>query len=192
MLSFSRNPERLQSLATELGASVGFPSETVAFADVVLLSIPWDAFPELLAQVDDFRGKIVIDTSNAFGSIALPPRGTTAASFNAARLPRARYVKSFNTLTSGFQAETAGRHGADRVVQWLCGNDDEAKRTVATIIDSIGFVAVDVGNNMQAGIMESPRRRGAVYGEEYRAPEASQALAALRDGRPLPATPRYP
>jgi predicted dinucleotide-binding enzyme len=191
MLSFSRHPERLQSLAAELGVSVGSAREAIAFADVVLLSIPWDAFPELSAQVGDFRGKIIIDTSNAFGSTALPPPGMTTASFNAARLPQARYTKSFNTLTAGFQTQTAGRQGGDRVVQWLCGDDLEAKRVVAALIEQIGFAVVDVGGNADAAIMESPRRRGAVYGEEYRQPEASQVVAALRAGRPLPDTPAY-
>lgn len=191
MLSFSRHPERLQTLAAELGGNIGTPEETVDFADVLVISIPWDAFPELLEQVPDFQNRIVVDTSNAYGSIDLPPGGTTAASFNAARLPNARYTKSFNTLTAGFQAEAAGRTGAERVVQWLCGDVDEAKRTVAALIDGIGFAAVDVGSNAQAAIMESPRRAGAVYGEEYRLPDASKAVAAIRDGRSLPATPRY-
>ena len=43
-------------------------------------------------------------------SFAVEP-GQTAASFNAQRMPGARYTKSFNTLTSGFQAEAAARHG---------------------------------------------------------------------------------
>lgn len=191
MLSFSRDPERLRAFATELKGNAGTPVEAIAFADVIVISIPWNAFPELLAQVHDFQNKIVIDTSNAYGSIDLPPNGMTAASFNAARLPHTRYTKSFNTLTSAFQAESAGWHNDERVVQWLCGDDGEAKRTVATLIEGIGFAAVDVGSNAQAAVMESPRRTGSVYGEEYRLPDALKAIAAVREGRSLPATPRY-
>ena len=40
--------------------------------------------------------------------------------------------------------------------------------------------------------MEAPRRPGAVYGEEYRLPDAQAVLEAVRAGRPIPATPRYP
>jgi hypothetical protein len=39
--------------------------------------------------------------------------------------------------------------------------------------------------------MESPRREGAVYGEEYRAADARAVVEAVRAGRPIPATPRY-
>jgi 8-hydroxy-5-deazaflavin:NADPH oxidoreductase len=40
-------------------------------------------------------------------------------------------------------------------------------------------------------VMEAPRRPGAVYGEEYRARDAAQVVAAVREGRPLPPTPVY-
>jgi len=53
----------------------------------------------------------------------MPAEGETAAHFNASRMTGARYAKSFNTLTSAFQAVAAGRQGPERVVQWLCGDD---------------------------------------------------------------------
>jgi len=39
--------------------------------------------------------------------------------------------------------------------------------------------------------MEAPRRNGAVYGEEYRLPEAQAVVEAVRAGRPIPPTPAY-
>jgi hypothetical protein len=39
--------------------------------------------------------------------------------------------------------------------------------------------------------MEAPRRPGAVYDEEYRLPDAQLVVEAVRDGRPIPRTPRY-
>jgi predicted dinucleotide-binding enzyme len=69
-----------------------------------------------------------------------PARGQTAAAFNAGRMPGARYTKSFNTLTSRFQAEAAGRTGEKRVVQWICGHDPRAKTLVAKLIEDIGYV----------------------------------------------------
>lgn len=59
----------------------------------------------------------------------MPAPGQTAAAFNAARMPGARYTKSFNTLTSQFQEETAGRTGPQRVVQWLAGDDARPSRS---------------------------------------------------------------
>ncbi len=136
-------------------------------------------------------GKIVIDTTNQFGAPPLPGEGQTAAAFNAARMQGARYTKSFNTLTSGFQAEAAGRSGDERVVQWLCGDDPAAKQVVASLIEDAGFAPVDLGGTAGCAVMEAPRRPGAVYGEEYRLPDAIAVVEALRAGRPIPPTPQY-
>jgi 8-hydroxy-5-deazaflavin:NADPH oxidoreductase len=39
--------------------------------------------------------------------------------------------------------------------------------------------------------MEAPRRKGAVYGEEYRAADGDAVVEAIRAGRAIPPTPRY-
>src|SRR5438067_6387839 len=132
-VSFSREPSTLSELARELGerASSGTPSEAVEFGDVVVVSVPWDAIPQALEQAGDLGGNVVVDTTNQFGSGPMPSPGQTAAAFNAERMRGARYVKSFNTLTSGFQAQAAGRSGDERVVQWMCGDDASAKELVA-------------------------------------------------------------
>jgi predicted dinucleotide-binding enzyme len=190
-VSFARDQEKLRTLAKELGAAVAAPAETGRASELVVISVPWSVLPDALAQMGDLAGKIVIDTTNQFGSGPRPAEGQTAAAFNQERMPGARYTKSFNTLTSRFQAEVAGRTGADRVVQWLCGDDAEAKATVAALIDQLGYHPVDLGGTAGCEVMEAPRRPGAVYGEEYRAREAELVVAAVRAGQPIPPTPRY-
>jgi predicted dinucleotide-binding enzyme len=192
-LSFSRNPDTLQALAHEIGhgASLGTPEEAARFGEVVVIAVPWSELPNVLEQAGSLAEKIVIDTTNQFGSPPLPPRGQTAAQFNAARMPGALYTKSFNTLTAGFQAQAASRSGDERVVQWLCGDDEGAKQIVAGLIVDAGFVPVDLGGTSDCGVMEAPRRRGAVYGEEYRLPDAMAVVRAVHEGRPIPPTPRY-
>jgi 8-hydroxy-5-deazaflavin:NADPH oxidoreductase len=156
----------------------------------VVISVPWSALPLALGQAGPLTGKIVIDTTNQFG--APPPgEGQTAAAFNAARMPGAKYTKSFNTLTSGFQAEAAGRSGNERVVQWLCGDDPGAKEVVARLIEDAGFAPADLGGTAGCAVMEAPRRPGAVYGEEYRLPDAMAVVEAVRAGRPIPPAPEY-
>jgi 8-hydroxy-5-deazaflavin:NADPH oxidoreductase len=193
LLSFSRDPQSLEVLAAELGpgATTGSPAEAVAFGEVVVLSVPWSTLPQALEQAGPLAGRIVIDTTNQFGAPPLPAAGQTAASFNASRMPGALYTKSFNTLTSAFQAETAGRKGDERVVQWLCGDDPEARRVVAGLIEDAGFVPVDLGGTAGCAVMEAPRRPGAVYGEEYRAADAQAVVEAVRAGRPIAPAPQY-
>jgi 8-hydroxy-5-deazaflavin:NADPH oxidoreductase len=192
-LSFSRDPGKLESLAAEIGerASVGTPSETTEFGEVVVLSVPWDLLDAALAQAGSLDGKIVIDTTNQYGSESLPAEGETAAHHNAARMPGARYTKSFNTLTSAFQAEVADRPESERVVQWVCGDDPEAKEVVMGLIADAGYAPMDLGGTAGCEVMEMPRREGAVYGEEYRVPEAEQVVEAVRAGEPIPPTPSY-
>jgi 8-hydroxy-5-deazaflavin:NADPH oxidoreductase len=163
----------------------------VGFGEVVVISVPWSTLPQALEQAGPLIGKIVIDTTNQFGGPPLPAAGETAAHFNAGRMLGARYTRSFNTLTSAFQAETAGRKGDERVVQWLCGDGVEAKHLVAGLIEDAGFVPVDLGGTAGCAVMETPRRPGAVYGEEYRAADAQAVVDAVREGRPIPPTPRY-
>jgi len=191
-LSFSRDPSSLERLAHEIGepASAMSPKEAVAAGDVVVFSVPWSVIPSALDVVGSLDGLVVVDTTNQFGTPP-PPPGQTAAQFNAARMAGARYTKSFNTLTSSFQAEAAARTGADRVVQWLCGDDASAKDVVSSLIQDAGFVPVDLGGTATCAPMEAPRREGAVYGEEYRSADAPAVVEAVRAGHPLPPTPRY-
>jgi 8-hydroxy-5-deazaflavin:NADPH oxidoreductase len=193
LLSFSRDSARVEALAAELGpnAQAGTPVQAVESGEVVVLAVPWDAIDDALAQAGSLDGKIVVDTTNQFGRAAMPPDGQTAAQFNAARMPGARYTKSLNTLTSAFQAETASRTGDERVVQWVCGDDAEAKRVVSELIEAMGYHSVDLGGTVACEVMEAPRRPGAVYGEEYRRPDALAVAEAVTSGRPIPPTPSY-
>lgn len=190
-LAFSRDLGRLSALADDIGARAAEPQEAVGAAEVVVISVPWGVLPEALVRTGSLAGKIVIDTTNQFGPAPLPAEGQTAASLNAARMPGARYTKSFNTLTAAFQTEAAHRPAEKRVVQWLCGDDAAAKELVAGLIGDAGYAAVDLGGTEGCQVMEAPRRPGAVYGEEWRLPEALAVVEAVRADQPIPATPAY-
>jgi 8-hydroxy-5-deazaflavin:NADPH oxidoreductase len=193
VVTFARDPGKLEALAAEIGGASAEPDEAVTGAEVVVVSVPWDAIPAALEQTGSLEGRVVIDTTNQFGAggwLELPA-GQTAAQFNAARMVGARYTKSFNTLTAAFQAQAAQRQGAERVVQWLCGDDAYAKALVAGLIAQAGYLPVDLGGTAGCAVMEAPRRPGAVYGEEYRAPETQVVVDAVRAGREIPRAPTY-
>ena len=188
-----RDPAKLEPLAAEIGdsASVGSPAEAAEFGEVVVVAVPWDGFEDAVSAAGSLDGKILIDTTNQYGSSEMPADGETGATFHAARVPGARYTKSFNTLTSAFQAEVAFRPEAERVVQWVCGDDEEARKIVIGLISDAGYAPIDVGANADAAVMEAPRRPGAVYGEEYRLPDAEKVVDAVRAGEEIPPTPTY-
>jgi predicted dinucleotide-binding enzyme len=196
LLSFSRDPSRLHELADAIGerARVGSVAEAARFGEVVLFSVPWRLIPDVVHQAGSLEGTVVIDTTNQFGrgGVQRIPGGRTAAQLNQERMPGAKLVKAFNTLTAGFQASEAGREPPEeRVVLFLCGDDDTAKATVSDLILDAGFAPIDLGGLANAAPMEPPRRPGAVYGEEFRPPEARAAVDALSAGEPIPPTPEY-
>jgi predicted dinucleotide-binding enzyme len=184
LLSFSRDAAALQERAAGLGQSAraGTPAEAAAFGEVVFLSVPWPLVGDAVAAAGGLDGRIVIDTTNQFtpDGLADLPAGRTAAQVNQERMRGARLVKAYNTLTSGFQVQAAGREGPDRVVMFMCGDDTEAKRTVGGLIEDSGFTPFDLGGLADAAPMEAPRRPGAVYGEELHLDEARDYAARLR------------
>jgi hypothetical protein len=166
-------------------------ADAAAFSDVVMLSVPWTAVDDVMANAGPLDGKVVIDTTNPYGPGGVQDLGgRSTGRVNAGRMPGARIVRAFNTLTSGFQAEAAGRSGDERAVMFLSGDDEQAKALVSGLIEQIGFAPCDVGG-LDETVADAPRRPGAVYGEEYRPADAAQVVAALRAGEPIPPTPRY-
>ena len=89
VLISSRHPEELRPLAQSLGpkARVGTPREAALFGDVVLVSVPYGAMPEVGRDLKaELAGKIVLDTGNPYpqrdGDMAIEARrvGTGVAS----------------------------------------------------------------------------------------------------------------
>lgn len=148
-----------------------------------MLAVPWGTIDEAITQAGGLDGKVVIDTTNQFGPHGLErlPGGLTAAELNQQRMPGARLVKAYNTLTAAFQAEAAARPAGQRVAMFMAGQDPAAKETVARLVADSGFEPVDIGGWREVWIMEAPRRDGAVYGEEYRPADARRIAAAIRD-----------
>ena len=66
MLSFSRDQRSLEVLAAEIGpaTTTGSPAEAVGFGEVVVISVPWSTWPQVLEQMGSVDGKIVIDTTS--------------------------------------------------------------------------------------------------------------------------------
>lgn len=177
----SRGPATLAGFVAELGARARAvtAAEALRFGDVDVVSIPLGAIGELPA--DGVAGKVVIDTNNYYpqrdGQIAaLDDDSTTSSELLAAHLPGARVVKAFNAIYAQWLAERglpAGDPG--RLAIPISGDDEEAKRVVAALIDEIGFDAVDAGTLGAGGRKHQPGT--APYGAEAGADELRRLLA---------------
>jgi len=134
----SRHPEELRELAAKIGASVGTSKEAADFGEVVMVTIPLAALPDLAREVS-LAGKIVLDTSNAYekrdGDKAREatqhPKGS--AGWGAEFFPGARWVKAFNTVYFKTLESEAHRAG-DRVGIPLASDDIEAMNVAAQLV----------------------------------------------------------
>ena len=149
MLS-SRDIEHDRSLAAKIGpnAYAGTPREAAAFGDVVMISVPYRALPEVSKDLADrIRGKVVIDTCNPVvgrdGEIASWARERGAGLASAELLPGARIVRAFNAISytqMGLAHERPGRVGMP-----IAGDDEQAIVLASRLVRDIGFEPVLIG-----------------------------------------------
>jgi predicted dinucleotide-binding enzyme len=149
----SRHPETLKALIERLGtrASAGTPVDAVAFGEVVLLTVPLKAIPDLARDLaQPLSGKVVLDTGNAYerrdGTVAREasahPEGS--AGWAARMFPGARWVKAFNTVYFKTLESEAHRKGEQLGIP-LAGDDPAALETAGTLVRDAGFDPVIVG-----------------------------------------------
>ena len=151
VLSNSRGPETLADLVDELGPSAraATAEEAADAGDLVVVTIPLKAYEAV--PVEPLAGKVVIDTNNYYperdGEFPeLEAETTTVSELLQQHLPTSRVVKAFNNIyfgelaTQGRPAGTPGRRALA-----IAGDDADAKKTVAALIDEFGFDVVDVG-----------------------------------------------
>jgi predicted dinucleotide-binding enzyme len=177
----SRGPESLSELVAEAGdgARAATVEDAARFADLVVVALPVHAYSDLPKQA--FQGKVVVDTGNYYeardGRIdELEKDETTSTELLGGALPESRPVKAFNTMY--FQTLAAeGRPGSlreRRLALFLAGDDQEAKRVVADLIEELGFAAVDSGSLADGGRRQQPG--GSLYNTPLLAPDAEAAV----------------
>ncbi|ENY80194.1 NADPH-dependent F420 reductase [Sphingopyxis sp. MC1] len=149
-ISNSRGPRTLSSVGVATGATPATIEDAVAFADIVLVAIPFANREDLPAEL--FARKIVIDANNYYpqrdGNIdALDAMTTTTSELMQAALPGARLVKGFNAILATDIVPDARPTGTpDRRALPIAGDDAEVKAAVAQFHDLIGFDAHDAGS----------------------------------------------
>jgi predicted dinucleotide-binding enzyme len=158
VLMSSRHPDELKPLAAELGAKarVGTPREAAAFGEVVLVSVPYSAMPQIGSDyAAELDGKIVLDTSNPVerrdGPMAADALKKGSGVASAEFLAGTRVVRAFNCIPAASLANEGNRK-PERIAIPIAGDDAEAIAVAKRLIDEAGFDSVVVGD------LESARR----------------------------------
>jgi 8-hydroxy-5-deazaflavin:NADPH oxidoreductase len=150
----ARNPAAGQTLADELGATVG---ENLS-GEAVVLAVPYDAVADVIAKHGDaLRGKVVVDITNpvdwsTFDGL-VTPSDSSAAEEIAKLLPEGTpLVKAFNTTFA--PTLSAGEVAGQKLDVLLAGDDADAKETVASFVEAGGMRPLDVGPLKRARQLE--------------------------------------
>lgn len=150
--------ENVQNVLADSTASAAGIKEAVAASAIVVYAAWWSAAEEVCQTVGDFENKVLIDCVNPlkFGKTGLEGIelgfDTSASEQLQAWAKNARVVKCFNTAS----AQTMANPVIDGVKGdiYICGNDDEAKKTVSSLASELDFVPVDCGDISSARYIE--------------------------------------
>ena len=177
----SRSLENDRALAAKTGpnASAGTPREAAAFGEVVMVSVPYGALPEVGRELADLiEGKVLIDTCNPFvgrdGEIAVWAREKGAGLASAELLPGARIVRAFNAIGAarmGMAHVPPGRIGMP-----IAGDDAQAIAVASRLVRDIGFEPVLIG-----GLAKGRHLMPGTPLAGERAPEEVRRIAATLD-----------
>lgn len=149
------NPEAADALADELksvarkGAKVDTASyESVKLGEVVILAVSYGVTFEIAKKLGSrLDGKVVVDITNplnaTFDDLATAPGSSSAEELARVVPESAKVVKAFNTTFAG--TLVAGNVGGIPLDVLIAGDDEGAKKLVASLIEDSGLVAVDTG-----------------------------------------------
>lgn len=146
----ARDPdaERVRDVLLSAGANARAATiaDAAAAAPVVVLATPWSAAQSVIEAAGDLNGKIVVDCTNPIrtGLTGLALAVDTSASEHIADwAPGARVVKAFNTVGSNNMADPV--YAGDKITLLICGDDADAKETVAGLAKQLDFDVIDAG-----------------------------------------------
>jgi predicted dinucleotide-binding enzyme len=179
----SRHPEQLKALAEGIGpqVSVGTPEEAAAFGEVLLISVPYGALPQVGRDyAAQMRGKVVLETGNPFpnrdGEMAEAARAKGTGVASAEYLPGVRLVRVFTSVPHTAVLADAHRSG-ERIGVPLAADDPGALKVAEQLVRDAGFDPVAVGGLARAKDFDVGTP---VFGRVMTAAELRQGLGLPR------------
>lgn len=155
----SRSPGKLAGwIAENPKIEAGTFADAAAFGELLVLAVKGTAAAEALrtAGAANLGRKLIIDATNPIADV--PPANGVLQFFTnleeslierlQTEFPESRFVKAFNSVGQASMINPAFKDGPPTM--FICGNDDEAKRVVTSILDQFGWEAADMGT-VEAG-----------------------------------------
>ena len=158
----TRTASKLDEWKSASGGKVGTFEEAAAFGDVLVLAAKGTIAAEVmqLAKEKNINGKTVIDTTNPIAD--LPPVNNVMSFFTdrndsllerlQKEFPEVHFVKAYNSVGSAHMVNPD--FGGITPTMFICGNNDEAKKTVTEINTAFGWETEDCGTAEAARAIE--------------------------------------
>ncbi len=158
----SRTPKKLTEFSAASGVPGGTFAEVAAWAEGLVLAVKGGAALEALqlSGSKNLKGKLVMDATNPISEE--PPEDGVIRFFTGPNsslmeqlqqaFPDARFVKAFSSVGNALMVNPALPGG--KPTMFYCGNDAEAKKLVARIIEQFGWEAADMGKAAAARAIE--------------------------------------
>jgi 8-hydroxy-5-deazaflavin:NADPH oxidoreductase len=162
----TRDPSKLELLDLHSSfptlLTIGSNEESARWCDIAFLCTKWDGTENALhlANPENLVGKIVIDVTNPLDfTSGMPPKlyigHTNSGGATIQRLlPKSHVVKTLNIINASKMVNPIYTTGTPTML--LCGNDEESKKTVFSILIQLGWQDIqDIGRIEQSSMMES-------------------------------------
>jgi predicted dinucleotide-binding enzyme len=162
--SHSRDQGKLKKQAASVSATakVGTADEAAEFADVLILTTPYDASPVAIKAAGDLKGKLLWSIVNPLKAdfSGLQVGTTTSGAEELAKLaPESRFVAALPPFAEVLHAD---RLPDPAPSVFVYSYDEEARRTVIGLVTDLGADAVDAGPLYAARFFE-PAMMGLIH-----------------------------
>jgi predicted dinucleotide-binding enzyme len=153
----TRDPESFASVAAAIGPTI-IPKKLAEAieADIVFLAVGFESHRDVAKALPTWRGKIIVDATNAYGVPLEELGGQPSAKVVAQAFTGGRLVKGFNHLVAAVLAQDPAVHGGRRVV-FLASDDDDAAAEIGALAENLGFAPIKLGGLSEGGLLVQAR-----------------------------------
>lgn len=160
----SREPSKLNDWKSKAGnrGSIGTFEAAAKFGDIIVLSVKGSVAENALkmAGIDNLKNKTVIDVTNPIADE--PPVNGVIRFFTGPNdslmerlqkfVPNAHFVKAFSCVGNSLMVNPKMAEGSPTM--FICGNSEDAKKEVQTILRQFGWEWADMGKAEAARAIE--------------------------------------
>jgi len=153
----TRDPESFASAAAAIGPTI-IPKKLAEAvkADIIFLAVRFEAHPDVAKALPNWKGKTIIDVTNAYGVSPEELGGQPSSKVVAQAFTGARLVRGFNHLGAAILDQDPAVQGGRRVV-FLASDDDGAAAEIGALAENLGFAPIKLGGLSEGGLLVQAR-----------------------------------